>query len=59
MDKILGAGFKSIDLNEPNMGCDFGDTIPYNELNKNYKSHKQRDFSHFEILEADEEDPDK
>jgi len=31
LDKILGAGFKSINLDSPSTNCDFGDTIPFKE----------------------------
>ena len=63
MDKILGAGFKSIDLElEPESNCDFGDTIPYNEISDKFeckKRRERRDFNDYEILETDEEDVDK
>ena len=59
MDKILGAGFKSINLNEPAKNCDFGDSIPFKEVSDKFKNYNSRDFNDFEILETDEEDVDK
>ena len=44
---------------EPDTNCDFGDTIPYNEISDKFENNNRREFNDYEILETDEEDVDK
>lgn len=61
LDKILGAGFKSINLDGPSTNCNFGDTIPYRDEGHgkfdNYNNFMG--FNDYEILETDEEQNEK
>ena len=56
LDKILGAGFKSIDLNEQMPYCDFGDTAPFNELTDKFQNYGRKEFSNFETIDENEDE---